>query len=1798
MSRYCDYSLHANFNDINGFTLCGGSILPTSSVERAGGVNEITTPITLFTLPGQNSAHISYYLLTELESLSSYSLFVWFSLSGFTDPVYVLQQEGYFSIKLNKISNSDYLIVLDNPDGSLSYTCTSCNLVGSGWHMFGLSRTDSELWISLDHLTDRIPGSFIITLNTSLPILFGRSLEGSINKPVFSKQTYSQGLLDFVTCVIACGEFLQYNSSLGNITVIRNYKERSLLIRITNTFSHSPIDTYRLLEDSLRFVFYSNVLDEPSSYPRDVAYQVLDSGGYGPEFETRLNPIFLNDKEPVVDLNGGDDGVNFATIFVENSPGVSIIPPDAFILDQDSGSFPLTAISITLTNPIDAGDERLFTMNLPPGYVSVITDNVLEVTSLMDRSFGQWTSEILQGNVIFYINNFIEPTNGTRNISLTALEQTNGFTFTATAFIYVDILHINDEPVIDLAPSDPSTINTVVMYAEGDMDIFLLNTDISITDSDNVNLQSAFIWLTPTPDGILEYINITNDGSGTFVITRNATLISITGNATNVSYSNLLQNLVYTNLNEENPDNSTRMVSITVYDTDQQPSVTAHIFIDFEAINDAPVVILNNDNNNPFGYDTVFVEETGCVSMVGTASNIIDVDSNNLMSMAVSFREGRIDIDEFLNATFTNGLSKVSDNDGGIILTGIRSVSQYNDVLRSLEYCNFGDEPNNDTIRNVTISVTDEEGGVSDVVISEVMVERINDNPNVTVGSRMNASYGSSSEFVFGSPIIVNDVDSIFYFRALIYIFYPYDGKDFEIITFEGDLGESIISIGPNDITSGPFQGAIFYNVTFLIRVMKETVEEVIARIKYSNTAADPTTNQTRTICVSVLDIEGALSGLSCIGISINEPNVFAPEFLNTRQTLTINEGMPISSVLHTATARDLDGDLDLTFSIVSVSSVPTNAPKSGLFTIDSSANIILLQTLDAESADMYELELQVTDSGVPSKTGQARRTFMIDDINDNRPVFAAPLACSTSCSFCIDEQALFSASLVATDGDKTSPNNDIVDYNVDSMFFDINTVGGPKLENILPLDFESTPTISLTVTATDGGVSPGSLNGEISLTICLANLDDEMPTSIQRTNGVYVKGSDPVLVDQFLEVTDVDSANLDQAMVSFTNPSSPSSSNLLNCTEFCFDRRLEMCQASLTLYDLLSLGVIENNNPASGLFEEPDPFAPASCTYIRMLGQNSAGSRDLSLTAFSRVSENDLPSLVGEQVTLLAELSDLAGEGYLVSINNDSERYLSIWVQKRRLSVYYTANTIRYRWRATGLSLAGRSLFSLIVIIDPTRGSGQGAVRVYIDCNEIIGSFRQEGTLFTLQNRDLAIGKRFPINRAENRLSAGIRNLFIIPAILSDETRNCFCPCHEFIDIRRGLLASTVDVSYSTNAVILENRGNLTEFVTSIRGLQFGSFFNNPVTQFNTLFNLRSFNIFLRDISGNSATGVLLVYVANSLLPLTLDLDDSTPGNNALASFTEDTTAVAFFQNMGIQFLEGTSARPPVQILTLTLLNPLDGSREYLSAQNYLNIVASVEEHRIVFTGPGAPIHFQNALQTVTYINEEDVPDTTTRQIQASFTSVNNRNSAPSTVFLSLTEANDCPQIDLNNNTQSSISVSFTEGSPSILLFPSLSITDSDGSFILQATVDISNSTYIQGEDVLSFDSSLAPLVNATLSGDQRTIQTTLTTNLNNYETFLRSISYRSTSNPLLNANGQVVTGNDKNIILRVTDSSGSNTNCPDGLVSVLFIPIDAFPIILLPRTTINFTEESNNTVPILWDLTLSDTDSEVLGE
>ena len=189
-------------------------------------------------------------------------------------------------------------------------------------------------------------------------------------------------------------------------------------------------------------------------------------------------------------------------------------------------------------------------------------------------------------------------------------------------------------------------------------------------------------------------------------------------------------------------------------------------------------------------------------------------------------------------------------------------------------------------------------------------------------------------------------------------------------------------------------------------------------------------------------------------------------------ETLTIAEDAVIGSVLGTVSAADA-GDT-LSYAI-------TSGNSGGEFAINTTTGeITSVAAFDFETATQYALTVTVSDDGAPSLSDTATITVNVTNVNeaivanDNSGTLAedATIGSAVATVTTSDPDAGDSVSFAITGGNTGNA-------------FAIDTNG--NIRSATALDFETTPSYSLTVTATDGG----GLSDTATVTVTVTNVNE-----------------------------------------------------------------------------------------------------------------------------------------------------------------------------------------------------------------------------------------------------------------------------------------------------------------------------------------------------------------------------------------------------------------------------------------------------------------------------------------------------------------------------------------------------------------------------------------------------------------------------------------------------------------------------------------------------------------------------------
>lgn len=207
-------------------------------------------------------------------------------------------------------------------------------------------------------------------------------------------------------------------------------------------------------------------------------------------------------------------------------------------------------------------------------------------------------------------------------------------------------------------------------------------------------------------------------------------------------------------------------------------------------------------------------------------------------------------------------------------------------------------------------------------------------------------------------------------------------------------------------------------------------------------------------------------------------------------QYFTVAENSASGTVVGTVVSSDVDAGQTRTYAITA------SAPISGAFAIDAITGVITVvdgSFLNFESVSAVALTVTVTDSGNPAMSSSAVVMVTLTDVNE-APVIANQ-------SFAVAENSLSGTAvgtIIASDVDGgQSLTYSITGSSLAGAFVIHAQTGLITVANAALLNFESVPSVTLTVSVADSG-NPG-LSSSAQVTISLTNVN-EAPTITNQT--------------------------------------------------------------------------------------------------------------------------------------------------------------------------------------------------------------------------------------------------------------------------------------------------------------------------------------------------------------------------------------------------------------------------------------------------------------------------------------------------------------------------------------------------------------------------------------------------------------------------------------------------------------------------------------------------------------------------
>lgn len=287
-------------------------------------------------------------------------------------------------------------------------------------------------------------------------------------------------------------------------------------------------------------------------------------------------------------------------------------------------------------------------------------------------------------------------------------------------------------------------------------------------------------------------------------------------------------------------------------------------------------------------------------------------------------------------------------------------------------------------------------------------------------------------------------------------------------------------------------------HIPVILRVLTEsaTFDVDVNGIIWTKIKLDFESQNNYTLNISLSD--GVTTDYATVFIQVTDVNDNSPVFGITNTTIKILENTAAGTSVTSVPATDVDTGFN---GLV----VYTLKGAEGKMDIDASGLILLKKELDRETQGIYNLAVIASDQGQPRLSAVLNLTVVIDDVNDNPPVFS-----SSRYEVSVPEDKARGSELLtvsATDLDAGA--NALVKYRIisqqpltSSPVFLVNLTTGQFFLS-QKLDYETTKQFEVELEASDGGQP--SLNTSTHVVIYVLDVNDNPPKFNQVTYDIVV---------------------------------------------------------------------------------------------------------------------------------------------------------------------------------------------------------------------------------------------------------------------------------------------------------------------------------------------------------------------------------------------------------------------------------------------------------------------------------------------------------------------------------------------------------------------------------------------------------------------------------------------------------------------------------------------------------------------
>ena len=537
-------------------------------------------------------------------------------------------------------------------------------------------------------------------------------------------------------------------------------------------------------------------------------------------------------------------------------------------------------------------------------------------------------------------------------------------TATDTDTIAITVNPVNDAPALNLDADSSTTggVDYLTAFTDGGPAVAIVDTDVLITDSDDIELTSATVTLTnPHTDDVLLFNGAPPAGITASLYDPVTGILTLTGTASLAAYQAALQQITFANTGT-NPSTETRIIDVVVNDGTVASNL-AHAIVEVTQVNNsAPTLDLDGNNTTLPGtsYSTTFTENGPPVAIADTDTLIGDPDiGSTIASATITLTNPQTG--DLLTATLPlpGGItaSAYDPVTGTLTLSNVASFADYETALEAIRFSAAGDNPVAGT-RIIQVVVND---GIhnSQPATSHITVVAANDAPALVVAD---ATYQEGAAPVLLSPSAgLTDADDTELTSAAVQITagsFPGDG---DILTVGGDpTGTGITFLWDPTLHALVFTGASSV----------ANYQALLQTVQFQSTSHNPTdfdASPQRSLTWFVSDGTAVTTATTTLDIvAHDDPAVAVPDAVATTENALIR-ARAVAGNLFNNNGFGPDSDPDGgTFAVTAVSAGTVGTP----ITLPSGALLIVNAdgTFNYDPNHMFDY-LPTPDSGASNLT-------------------------------------------------------------------------------------------------------------------------------------------------------------------------------------------------------------------------------------------------------------------------------------------------------------------------------------------------------------------------------------------------------------------------------------------------------------------------------------------------------------------------------------------------------------------------------------------------------------------------------------------------------------------------------------------------------------------------------------------------------------------------------------------------------------------------------------------------------------